>query len=243
MCTVTFIPVKEKIFITSNRDEKQRRSPAISSALYPLQTGMALFPKDPDAGGTWFAIHENGNALVLLNGGWISHQTKPPYRKSRGLILLDLLDSEMPFHSFLAVCLHNIEPFTAIIRDADQLFECRWDGLEKYYREMDLDQAHIWSSATLYDENIIACRKQSFLDWLEQNPYPSQQDILDFHRFSGNGDPHNDLLINREGLVLTVSITSAEISESMVLLTYTDMIDNRSSLQELVFTKPTAQPR
>jgi hypothetical protein len=243
MCTVTFIPVKEKIFITSNRDEKHKRSPAISSALYDLQTGKALFPKDPDAGGTWFAVHENGNALILLNGGWVCHQAKPPYRKSRGLILLDLLDSEMPFHSFLAVCLHNIEPFTAIIWDADQLFECRWDAHEKYYQHMDLDQAHIWSSVTLYDENVITKRKQWFMEWLQQNPYPSKEDILDFHRFSGNGDRHNDLLMNRDGLVFTVSITSAEITDSGVLLTYMDMIDDRSSVQELVFTKPTAQHR
>jgi hypothetical protein len=237
MCTVTFIPVKEKTFITSNRDEKQKRSHALSSAVYPMQTGKILFPKDSDAGGTWFAVHENGNSLVFLNGGWVNHQSKPPYRKSRGLILLDLLDSEMPFHSFLAVSLHNIEPFTAIIRDDGQLFECRWDGHEKYYYPLDREVPHIWSSVTLYDEEVIARRRSWFDDWLKENPFPSQEDILNFHLFSGSGDGHNDPLMNRKGEVYTVSITSAEIGSSGALVKYLDMLQDQAYVQELVFTK------
>src|SRR6185295_19041785 len=108
-------------------------------------------PKDGDAGGTWMAIHENGNAIVFLNGGFTSHTPQPPYRKSRGLILLDLIESTAAYHSFMAINLNNIEPFTAIIWDDGHLFECRWNG-RKYHKQLDPLQPHIWSSATLYDE-------------------------------------------------------------------------------------------
>jgi hypothetical protein len=243
MCTVTFIPVKDKIFITSNRDEKIGRSPALSSAVYNLQTGNVLFPKDTDAGGTWFAVHENGNAIVFLNGGWISHQTNPPYRKSRGLILIDLIDSEMPFHSFLVVCLHNIEPFTAIVRDDGELFECRWDGIEKYYCQLDKNLPHIWSSVTLYEEQVIEMRREWFIQWLQKNPDPSQEDILDFHRFSGTGDEQNDLLMNRDGNVFTVSISSAEITGAGVLFKYVDTLQDQTSVQELPFTKTSVEKK
>ena len=92
MCTVTFIPAKDRIYLTSNRDEKHWRTAALPPAAYEFDSGKMLFPKDGDAGGTWVAAHENGNAIVFLNGGLVAHVPNPPYRKSRGLILLDLLN-------------------------------------------------------------------------------------------------------------------------------------------------------
>ena len=132
MCTVTFIPSGDKLYITSNRDEKHWRSSAFPPALYPFQSGILLFPKDGDAGGTWIAAHENGNAIVFLNGGFVCHQPTPPYRKSRGLVLLDLLDSANPVLSFSLWNLQQIEPFTAVIWNREQLFECRWDSAKKH---------------------------------------------------------------------------------------------------------------
>src|ERR1044071_9417826 len=110
MCTVTFIPAGDKIYLTSNRDEKYWRSEALAPAAYQFPSGKILFPKDGDAGGTWMAVHENGNAIVFLNGGFTSHTPQPPYRKSRGLILLDLIESTAAYNSFLAINLNNIEP-------------------------------------------------------------------------------------------------------------------------------------
>src|SRR3982751_4082457 len=112
MCTVTYIPANGKIFLTSNRDEKSRRFPAVPPQAYDFLSGRIYFPKDTNAGGTWIAVHENGNALVLLNGGFTFHESKPPYRLSRGLILLDLLQHESPFDYFRSINLDEIEPFT-----------------------------------------------------------------------------------------------------------------------------------
>src|SRR5258705_1820079 len=182
MCTVTFIPVKEKIFINSNRDEKYVRSPAITPAVYSLETGKVLFPKDGNAGGSWFAVHENGNALVFLNGAWKKHIPQPPYRQSRGLILLDLIDNEMPLRHFQHIDLHNIEPFTAIVWTDEELFACRWDGTKKYQNLLSNKTPQIWSSVTLYDEAVIAKREAWFAAWLNRNPAPSQEDIMRFHQ-------------------------------------------------------------
>ena len=240
MCTVTFIPVNNKIFLTSNRDEKHWRSAAIAPELYGMQTGKILFPKDADAGGTWFAAHENGNAVVFLNGGLIKHEPKPPYRKSRGVVLLDLIDNEKPYSSFLKIDLKNIEPFTAVIFDDEQLFECRWDGEKKYHCKMDPRQPHIWSSVTLYNEQIIEKRKSWFTEWLTKNQAPSQKDILNFHQFTGDGDSHNDLLMNRDGFVFTVSITSLEMKEHKGLMKYVDIKNQQAHQRELAFTKAIA---
>jgi len=240
MCTVSFIPQKNKAIISSNRDEKQGRSLAIPPKLYHLRSGKSVFPKDADAGGTWLAVHENGNMVVFLNGAFVKHEPKPPYRKSRGLVLIDLIDQENPYAQFLSTDLLGIEPFTAIIYEHAQLYECRWDGQKKYHTELDPSLPHIWSSATLYDDAIARKRKQWFTAWLEKNPNPTETDILHFHQFTGDGDKHNDLLMDRDGLVATVSISLVAISDEHAFLHYLDIKANQSYEYELALTKATA---
>lgn len=234
MCTVTYIPSKDSIFLTSNRDEKSWRTPAYAPALYTFDSGKIIFPKDGDAGGTWIALHENGNTAIFLNGAFIEHTPKPPYRKSRGLILLDLIDHSTPYNCFLAINLNNIEPFTAIIRDNSHLFECRWDGQQKHHTELDSDTCHIWSSATLYGPAIVEKRNNWFKKWLEKNESPSQEDILHFHQFTGDGDSHNDLKMNRDGKVFTVSVTSVNISNDLLGMKYLDLQNNQQHHLELL---------
>ena len=135
MCTVSFIPVDDKFFITSNRDEKLNRKTALSPSIHEYKGVKFLFPKDTDAGGTWIAMKENGDAAVLLNGAFINHTAEPHYRKSRGLILLDILADEMPSTAFSKIDLKNIEPFTMILFQNKSLFEFRWDGVEKFGKQ------------------------------------------------------------------------------------------------------------
>jgi uncharacterized protein with NRDE domain len=222
MCTVTYIPTKEYIFITSNRDEKNWRADALAPAKYKFSSGTLLFPKDGDAGGTWIAVHENGNVVVFLNGALRAHTPLPPYQKSRGLVLLDILNHGMPYQYFLEADLDNIEPFTAVIRDRGSLYECRWDGSHKHHREVSANEPHIWSSATLYDDSTISKRKSWFDKWIAQKDSFTQDDIIHFHQFTGDGDTNNDLLMNR-GSVFTVSITSLVIGNNELHMQYRDL--------------------
>ena len=239
MCTVTFIPSKEGIFLTSNRDEKHWRSAATAPEVYALTTGRIIFPKDGDAGGSWIAIHENGNAVVFLNGGFVFHQSQPPYRRSRGLILLDLINHDSPFQSFRDISLEEIEPFTAVIWESDQLYECRWDGKNKFCKNLPADKPHIWSSATLYDEGVASKRKSWFEEWMRKYPHPSQDAIINFHQFTGDGDVHNDLMMNRDGKVFTVSVTSAFIGAQRVLMKYLDVRNSARFEKHLNIVHPT----
>jgi len=237
MCTVSFIRVKEKIFLTSNRDEKHFRSSAIPPTFYASETGKLLFPKDGDAGGTWIAMHENGNAIIFLNGGFISHLPQPPYRLSRGVILLDLISHSSPFQHFSKMNLSSIEPFTAVIWEENRLYESRWDGNQKYSLELDSTAAHIWSSVTLYDTEVISRRKSWFTQWLQNNPEPTLDDILHFHQFTGDGDSHNDLMMNRNGQVYTVSITGLELRDRNGFMKYMDLKNKLHFSEEINFRK------
>lgn len=243
MCTVTFIPVADKLYITSNRDEKHGRSNALPPAVYRFASGNLLFPKDGDAGGTWIAAHENGHAIVFLNGGFVRHTPQPPYRKSRGLILLDLIDSVNPVKQFQTIPLQQIEPFTAVLWCNGQLHECRWNGAQKHHSRLPIAQPHIWSSATLYDEAVVAKRKSWFNAWLQRyqkTGQPAPEDILHFHQFTGDGDSHNDLRMNRNGQVFTVSVTLLALAEEATHMHYLDLKNNNTSTQHLIVEKSMA---
>jgi uncharacterized protein with NRDE domain len=225
MCTVTFIPVKDKFFITSNRDEKHIRKQAIPPEIYFENGNRIIYPKDANAGGTWIAMNENGNAAVLLNGGFVKHISQPPYRKSRGVIFLEIINAIMPVRYFMHMDLTDIEPFTMVIFD-DCLYECRWTGTTKHCRQLKKYRPYIWSSSTLYDETVVKKREQWFAAFLNKNPHPSQEDIFAFHQFTGDGDKQNDLMMSRNGLLSTVSVTGIAMEFRRCRFRYLDLKDN-----------------
>ncbi len=221
--------------IVSNRDERHDRAQALEPASYKFRNGSLVFPKDPEAGGTWIVMHENKNAGVLLNGAHEPHESKPPYRRSRGLILLDIIQEEFPVEGFQNISLQGIEPFTAIIWTANTLFECIWDGQEKHLLQLDHERPHIWSSVTLYNKPVRDQRKAWLKAWLISNPEPDLQEIISFHQFAGEGDVKNDLLMNRDNDLFTVSITGMQVSDDHAEMVYLDFRNGKTANFQLNF--------
>ena len=225
MCTVTYFPLKDKIVLTSNRDEKPDRS-----AQEIHQEKGIYYPKDATKNGTWFAVSENGNAIILLNGAFEDHQRKVEYKKSRGLIVLDLIEKEDIFKSIELIDLENIEPFTLAILQENQLAEFRWDGLEKHFEILDINRPHIWSSATLYNETAREKRKQIFHEFL-QNEIISEETIWGFHH-QKTDDLQNGITIKRQNTIQTISTTQLVISDEMALKHY-DRLENHSKTEKI----------
>ena len=96
MCTVTYIPQKNGMILTSNRDEHISRGIALYPEFYQLNDKKLAFPKDSKAGGTWFISNEQGDAGVLLNGAFEKHIPQPTYRKSRGWLLPEIFQTPVP---------------------------------------------------------------------------------------------------------------------------------------------------
>jgi len=198
------------MILTSNRDEKPNRS---AQEIYK-EKGV-FYPRDATKNGTWFAVSENGNAIILLNGAFENHQRKSEYRKSRGLIVLDLIIKKDIFKSIKLIDLENIEPFTLVIFQENQLAEFRWDGAEKYFKILDSNLPYIWSSATLYDDTAREKRIQIFRQFL-QNKIISEESIWDFHHQKTN-DLENGITIKRQNTIQTISTTQLVISDEMTL--------------------------
>ena len=227
MCTVTFMRVEDKYFITSTRDEKNTRKIAIPPASYQFEGGKIFFPKDGDMGGSWIAMHENGNAAVLLNGAFKKHTPRSSYRLSRGKILIHIIASENPVRRIETLSLEKIEPFTVVLIERGDLYECRWDGVKKHCKQLNTYKRYIWSSVTLYDEDAAKKRESWFSSFLHANPNPSQEDILHFHQFTGDGNKSHDLQMEQDDLYSTVSITGISIRAVCSHMTYLDLKENK----------------
>ena len=222
MCTVTYIPTSEGIFITSNRDENSLRI-TLPPTIEKFGDFQIAFPKDVKSIGSWIAMKNNGEVAVLLNGAFKNHSKKPNYSKSRGFIPLHLLKSKYSIKAFEKLNLTEIENFTVIIYKENTLTECRWDGTDKYILEKDVLKPHIWSSATLYSEDTSKKRTQLFNKWIDTIEDIKQHDVINFHKNTGKDDEENGLIIQRDNNIKTVSITSITVTFTSVDMVYEDL--------------------
>ncbi|RTY84279.1 hypothetical protein EKL97_03155 [Flavobacterium sp. LS1P28] len=224
MCTVSFVATNDTIIITSNRDEKTVRPSAIPPKSYTVNGKNIIFPKDPKAGGTWFVANADGVILVLLNGADEKHEVQLPYRKSRGLIVLEMISSLSPKDFWSEIDLENIEPFTLVLFQNNALFQLRWNGKKKETISLDIRKNHIWSSSTLYSLAMREQRLQWFYTFMNENPEISELKMHDFHRYTEEGNDENGLVINRNDEMKTLSITQAVIEKNKVAILHYDLI-------------------
>lgn len=224
MCTVSFVKAKGKIIITSNRDEKVFRPSAIEPRNYWINHKKIIFPKDNKAGGTWYAIDEYSNLVVLLNGAEEKHVVKESYRKSRGLIVLDLISAVSPWQAWQDLNLDGIEPFTLVLFENQRLFQLRWNETEKSTLELDPDQNHIWSSSTLYAKEIREERAHWFRTFLDTKPEVTEEELFRFHRYTEEDNNEHGLVINRNDVLKTLSITQTVIDQNKVEVFHHDLI-------------------
>lgn len=94
MCTVTYLPLRNKNFIlTSNRDETPLRK-TIPPKMY-IENGVELtYPKDELSGGTWIGTSNRNRLVCLLNGGFKKHIRNTYYKMSRGIVVKNILSAE-----------------------------------------------------------------------------------------------------------------------------------------------------
>jgi uncharacterized protein with NRDE domain len=227
MCTVSFVNSNDQIIITSNRDEKVIRPSAIEPKNYSINNKNIIFPKDPKAGGTWYAIDEKGTVLVLLNGAVEKHKVVLPYRKSRGLIVLDIISSSNPIEFWTEIDLDNIEPFTLVLFQSKKLYQLRWDGVQKETTNLDIAQNYVWSSSTLYPKEVREKRSKWFYSFLETKPGITADEMLNFHRYTEEENQEHGLVINRNNVLKTLSITQSVIDQNKVTILHCDLLSQK----------------
>lgn len=93
MCTLTWIARDGGYELHFNRDEKLTRAAGVPPRRFERAGRAWIAPTDPDGGGAWIGVNDRGVTLALLNG-YRSADSDPGERRSRGLLVQDLLDLE-----------------------------------------------------------------------------------------------------------------------------------------------------
>ena len=221
MCTVTFLPLANDDFVlTSSRDVGFKREKSDIPKCYEEHGVSLCYPKDGKAGGTWIGTSRNNRLICLLNGGFSNHKRKEVYPKSRGLIVKELLIAESFERTCMEIDLVGIEPFTLVVvswKEKLELSEFVWDGQQRHLKKL-VPGTFIWSSSTLYDDEMKGMRANWFKEWMGKNDL-SKESILKFHKTAGIGSPEIDVFMKRDK-VGTVSITQVSKGQELVEMDY-----------------------
>ncbi|MCB0588683.1 MAG: NRDE family protein [Phaeodactylibacter sp.] len=233
MCTVTYLPLEgANYLLTSNRDEAPARSP--QNITRQRIAGQELaFPRDEAAGGTWIAISNSNRLACILNGAFEKHERRPPYRRSRGLMALDFFEHPSVENFLENYIFEGMEPFTMIILEHGKLLEFRWDEEQQHRKWLDSRKPYIWSSSPLYPPEVRNKREHWFADWLQERQHFLRKDILDFHFTAGEGDPWNDVVMNRGDVVRTVSVTSIVKESGIIDMEYYDLLNEQMKHEKI----------
>lgn len=167
--------------------------------------------KDTVSEGTWLATNGFMTAAIL-NGYKTNHVKKPSYKASRGTIIPSLFkysSLELFYEKFEP---DGFEPFTLIVFHSPDLVMIGWDGEKLETTNLGLDKSLIFSSVTLYNEEVSNKRKQLYHNFI--NPKTTAENIWELHLL--NGDNHFDFLnvkVNDE--IQTVSTCQIVISNKL----------------------------
>lgn len=233
MCTVTYLPSRNGFTLTHNRDEAPARS-SVSIAQEQTAGGEALiFPRDAKAGGTWFGAAENGKTACLLNGAFVRHQHLPPYRRSRGLMMLDFFEFERPDDFFEQYDFEGIEPFTFLYFDAERVVELRWDEQQRHLKKLPAEKPHFWCSSTLYPADMQEKRARVFEEWLAAPGAHDPPALIDLHLHGSVGDVANNFVMQRER-VRTVSVTQVVIEKNIATMTFLELLEGNRDERRLL---------
>ncbi|HMP93292.1 MAG TPA: NRDE family protein [Phnomibacter sp.] len=237
MCTVIYIPTANGYLLSSCRDEKLDRKPAIAPAVYTGRQTTALYPVDAQAGGTWMGLQNNGQSMVLFNGAFEAHVSKPPYAKSRGTIVLALLHALWPLKQWQQLHLDRIEPFSVVLKLTDRVMRLTWDGVKKWEQSNPVNTPAIWSSSTLYSAVARTLRHQYFYDLGGAQGLPQNApDLFDLLKEAMPAYPAVRYVAKPAPNMATVSISIIEVANNNARFHYWDLVTNQSFITELVLT-------
>jgi uncharacterized protein with NRDE domain len=226
MCTISIVPCGKNLTFTFNRDEHPiRKTPEYLTTL-KLKHKTIYFAKDVKANGSWFVVDDKGNIAMLFNGAFNKHIKEEQYKKSRGLILLEIFSSKNCLQHFNEYDFTSIEPFSIILYENKNLSRLVWDGNKKELFKLDKLENHIFSSCTIYTKDIQQARKDWLQAFLELNN-TNAENIFSFHSTYKNKDKENGLVVKRNDILQTLSISQAIIEEGCVYLKHKDLLENK----------------
>lgn len=224
MCTFSLLPTHDGLLVTSNRDEQLSRPDSKPPQQVQLGDKQVLYSADGLAKGTWFAVDTLGRFSVLLNGAFERHIPKEQYRKSRGLVMLDLLAEKHFVKGFEDMALDQIEPFQIIHGNLNEAFQLVWDGEQKHLNSISTKEPSLFCSATLYSHSQQSAIKNQYHSQLSSLPQ-TDVDMMELHY---TPQTQGGLRLQRDN-VCTTSISQAALSKEHIRYRFRNLLSGSIS--------------
>lgn len=226
MCILSIVKSEQGIIITSNRDEQRSRKNSLAPEIINLGGRKAIIARDAQAQGTWLLTDNHGRTAILLNGAFESHTPAPPYRESRGIILMNLFQEDNFKSAFLFYNLENIEPFQIIYLDTEIAFQCVWDGNQKHLFTIDLSTPQVFFSPTLYTREQQEKKRNHFFKTLAEIGSINSNELLEFHSNQNIHSSELNFFMSREHQT-TKSISQVELNSTQSNYVHWQSWDNQ----------------
>lgn len=180
MCTLTYLLHENGYELFFNRDEQHSRLLALPPKFN--QINGAIYPIDPQGGGTWIAVNQQGLSLALLNYYQAPFNLNPNI-VSRGQLILSLLQIQGDVIKQLQrMDLSIYQPFQLCIfpeklsLESQKVYCFKWDGTALCSAQTYLPI----TSSSIDFNNVSQKRQQRFIQLVDINA-PQSDQLKAFH--------------------------------------------------------------
>lgn len=242
MCTVSVITIsgpRGGFRVVSNRDEARSRPVALPPRWRDLPGGVrAVWPVEPQSGGTWIGANDRGLVLALLNLNLEPAPALPHASalRSRGLVIPALAGAagvEASGEALRAIDLSPFAPFRLVAFERGDPgvrgIECRWDRTRLSLRTFHGERACFASSGL--GDSRAAPRLPLFARMVREGATPADQDA--FHAHAWDDRPEVSVRMRRPD-ARTVSVTGVVVHHgprgAVVHMTHQDVPDDQPAL-------------
>lgn len=217
MCTVSWIHQDGGYQLLCNRDERHARKPALPPRIFERGGARFIAPIDGDHGGSWIGVNQFGLSLCLLNRYQNGEQSTTESKFSRGLVLLELMDSvaQADVHNrILEKDLSRHQPFTLVVLEpGKQALLVDWTGRE-CLSEPDGEQVMPVTSSS-YDPVGVGETRRHTYERLINRSARSADLLFEFHSSHEPGPGPYSTCMHRDD-ARTVSFCWIKVTEDRI---------------------------
>lgn len=215
MCTVSIVPRDDGFRLVCNRDEAVSRAVAIAPQRHDLGSTSAVFPIDPDSGGTWIGVNDNSLVMAILNRSTAQHiKQRSSDLRSRGAIIPALLQ-----HNSVPAAIRaagemeptDFAPFQLVVIQGHTVSIVNWDGTLQATKDVVMTAPLLFTSSSFGDKPVEPPRRRLFVTSVINAPDSWLEGQWRFHRHRWPDRPDISVRMQRPG-TRTVSRSAIDVS-------------------------------
>jgi len=219
MCTISWLADKGGLEVWFNRDESVSRQSALPPSIHAGDRRF-IAPVDPEGGGTWLGVTEDGHVLALLNHYQEQRINHTP-RRSRGTIIWRLAGAADRAAAWLGIHdqLDGYAPFHLVEIGTEEVTVKTWNGREMI-QETEAQNMGMLTTSSWDFPRVRQLRERAFLRIMRELGTEAGDPLERYHEGEGDGgDSHGSVLMDR-GERRTVSQQKVMIESGQVSFAY-----------------------